>query len=234
MRLVIGMVVVLGAAGPNAGCGRGTESTMQNSHDSKAASTFWTDAKATPDPIGEGGKSFHPYELRGDLRDRARGLEQPVATLESLLASETDPTWREVLLFLIASIDDPTADDALLRALERPELRPRALYLLGVIGTKGWPSRSRDVPRILTALASHVADRTPYRDVYYRDSTFQVGDFARAAYVRVAGVTSFPGVAQLDGDPDRQQAQFIGLALPLFSDADRTRLDAAIAAHRPK
>ena len=74
-------------------------------------------------------------------------------------------------------------------------------------------------------------DRTPYRDVYYRGQTFQVGDFAKAAYVRVAGPTSFPVLSELDGDPDRLQAQFIGMALPVFSDRDRARLGDAIRAY---
>jgi len=56
---------------------------------------------------------------------------------QSLLAQETDPLWREVLLFLVASTADPRADEVLLQALDRVDLRPRALYLLGAIGTKG-------------------------------------------------------------------------------------------------
>jgi hypothetical protein len=37
-------------------------------------------------------------------------------------------------------------------------------------------------------------------------------------------------VATLDGDPDHLQAQFIGMALPVFSDRDRALLSAAIRA----
>jgi hypothetical protein len=217
------------------GCSGGTESTMKDSdHMKQSAASFWRDAKQTADPIGEGGKGYYPYQLRGDLQERASKIDRPLDTYQTLLSEEKDPVWREVLLFLVAHTPDPRADDVLIQALEQPELRPRALYLLGAIGTKGWPSRDRDRRRILGAILGHVDDATPYQDVYYRDKTFQVGDLAKAAYVRVAGVDEFPEIAQLDGDPDGLQARFIGMALPLFSDADRARLATAIRAHASK
>lgn len=227
---MVALCITVGGAA-SSGCGPRTENAMTDTaHTDSAADAFWRDAKKVADPIGEGGKSFYPYQLRGEIWERARTLNHPLDAYQALLAQETDPTWREVLLFLVASTDDARADQVLLHALDRPELRARALYLLGAIGTKGWPSRNRDRPRILDALAKYVDDVTPYRDVYYRDSTFQVGDFAKAAFVRVAGVASFPVVATLDGDPDHLQAQFIGMALPVFSDHDRIQLSAAIHA----
>jgi hypothetical protein len=195
---------------------------------SDEAARFWTAVRAVAQPIGEGGRGYFPYQLRGEILDQVRTLSHPLDVYRELLTTERDPVWREVLLFLIAHTDDPRADAMLIDALDAAGLRPRALYLLGAIGTKGWPSRDRDVPVILSAIERYLGDHTAYVDVYWRALTFETADFARAAYIRVAGVERFPEVHGLAGFPDDPSGRFIGMSLPTFTPEDRARLDAAI------
>jgi hypothetical protein len=131
-----------------------------------------------------------------------------------------------VLLFLTALSEDPRADDLLLDALGDPQLRPRALYLLGVAGTKGWPQRQRDAARILRAIVPHVDDPVPYEDVVH-GTTVQTGDFARAAFARIAGPERFPSLRTLPWT----QTDFIGLALPELSPEARGALSTEIRAY---
>jgi hypothetical protein len=174
-------------------------------------------------PLGDGERGWHPYALRSEVTDMARRLANPLAAYRELLASEGDPYWREVLLFLTASSEDPRADVLLLDALKDPQLRPRALYLLGVAGTKGWPRRERDTAQILRAIVPHVDDSTPYEDVVH-GTTVENGDFARAAFVRIAGPDRFPSLANLPWT----QADFIGLTVPELSPETRATLSAEI------
>jgi hypothetical protein len=191
-----------------------------------STSAFWREARRVDRPIGESGRSWYPYELRSELRAAARKLGDPIESYRELLAREEDPVWREALLFLVAATDDPRADDVLVDALRDPALRPRALYLLGVVGTKGWPSRDRDVKKVLRAILPYVDDTVTYRDVYYGDEA-EVGDLARGAFVRVAGPERFPAVRDLA----KEKATWIGLALPALDARERAALSRDVRAY---
>jgi len=187
---------------------------------------FWRAAHEVERPLGEGEHGWYPYDLRSEVVDAARRLADPPAAYRELLAAERDPYWREILLFLAAFSADPRADDLLIAALGDAQLRPRALYLLGVAGTKGWPHRERDAGRILRAIAPYVDDSTPYEDVVH-GTTVEVGDLARAAFARVAGPDRFPSLRMLPWS----QADFIGLAIPQLPPAVRGALSAEIHAY---
>jgi hypothetical protein len=183
------------------------------------------------DPIGEGGRGYYPYQLRGEILEQVRTLHHPLEVYASLLATTHDSPWREVVVLLIGFTDDPRADALLVTALDDPSSRPLALYCLGAIGGKGWPSRDRDVPLLLAAITRHLEDRTPYTD-HITHQAFQTADFARAAYLRIAGLAHSPAVENLAGMPDDPTGRFIGSSLPSFTADDRTRIDAAIARDR--
>jgi len=227
-----GLLVHVALAAALAACSPRGDNTMQQDGVSKTsdeARRFWTAVRAVAQPIGEGGHGYYPYQLRGEIQDQVRTLSHPLDVYRELLATERDPMWREVLVFLIAMTPDPRADAMLIEALDAPGLRPRALYLLGVIGTKGWPSRPRDVPAIRAAVERFLDDHTPYVDIYERKLTFETADFARAAYIRLVGLDRFPEIKDLAGLPDDPPGRFIGMSLPTFTSADRARLDKAIA-----
>jgi hypothetical protein len=160
------------------------------------AAAFWRAAHGVGEPLGAGERSWHPYEIRSEVLDASRRLPDPIPAYREILATEPDPYWRELALFLAASSDDPRADDLLVEALDDAALRPRALYLLGVAGTRGWPRRARDTGRILRAILPHIDDATRYTDVVH-GTTVEVGDLARAAFARIAGPDRFPSLEAL-------------------------------------
>jgi hypothetical protein len=165
------------------------------------------------------------------VRRRRHGPD-PLDVYQALLAREHDPLYLETLVFLIGRTDDARADDVLLRALEQPTLRPRALYALGAMGTRNWPRRNRDRGQVLDTIFRYIDDSTPYTDVHHRDQVFETSDFARAAFVRIAGLENFPGRKSLAGLPDDPEGQTVGTSLPTFTTADRAKLDAAIQRYR--
>jgi hypothetical protein len=184
---------------------------------------FWDAVHAIPSALDRGEKRWHPYELHSEVLAAADRLAHPIAAYRELLRSEADPYWREVLLFLAGWSEDPGADDLLLEALDDEALRPRALYLLGVAGTKGWPTRRRDSARIADALRRFAGDPATYVDVVY-GRPVPVGDLASAAFARVVGPARLPAVEEL---PD-VQGRWIGLALPDFPPAVSARLAAQV------
>jgi hypothetical protein len=186
---------------------------------------FWDALHAIPSVLGAGEKRWHPYELHSAALAAAGRLEQPIAAYRELLAAERDPYWREVLLFLAGWSDDPAADDLLIDALDDPGLRPRALYLLGVAGTKGWPARERDAGRVAAALRRFAGDPATYTDIVH-GTAVRVGDLATAAFARVVGPERLPAVQDL---PD-VQARWIGLALPEFPPHPSAELAAQVGA----
>jgi hypothetical protein len=195
--------------------------------------TFMKELHAIAEPIGDGGRDYYPYELRSDVMAAVKQLgPHPLDVYQALLARERDPLYLETLVFLIGRTDDPRVDDILLRALDQPVLRPRALYALGAMGTRNWPHRDRDRGKVLDAIARYIGDTTPYTDIHYRDQTFETGDFARAAFIRIAGLDNFPERKGLAGLPDDPEGQTVGTSLPTFTTADRAKLDAAIQRYR--
>jgi len=224
------------------GCNNGKTTSVPKTREPTKADTvptdnpndFWSEIAKIDQPIGDGGRVYYPYSLRGSVLKLATTLKQPLNVYARALQSQTKPARTEIALFLIASTDDARADDLLVAALEKSHSRARAAYLLGAIGGKGWPKRQRDTARILTALAPHVHDNSAYHDPYYTKTSFQVGDFVKAAYIRIAGVDKFPQVKNLQGLPDDPTGHFIGLELPTFTAADRSRLDAAVDAYRQR
>jgi hypothetical protein len=190
---------------------------------------FWEKVHSIPRALDAGEKRWHPYELHSAVLADAKRLEDPIATYRELLRTEPDRYWREVLLFLAGWSDDPAADSLLLEALDDPELRPRALYLLGVTGTKGWPSRTRDEERILAALRRFAGDRGTYVDVVHAVE-LRVGDLASAAFARIVGPERLRVVAELPA----VDARWIGLALPQFTARVSEQLAAEVlTTHRP-
>lgn len=178
-------------------------------------------------PLGEGGRGWYPYMVRSEISDAVARLDDPVARLAEWLDVERDSLWREVVLFLLAAQDDARVDGILVDALEDPQLRPRALYLLGAIGTRGWPKRERDTPALLRAIRPWTTDAAVYVDPVYEEQLV-VGDLAKAAFIRLAGPEHFPALEQAANPRQPFPVEHVGMALPHFDPADRDALQAEI------
>jgi hypothetical protein len=122
------------------------------------------------------------------------------------------------LLHVLGKRSDATVDAALIEALDDPELRPAAAYLLGRRGYKGYPAGERDLEAVRAALRPYLDDDRRFEDPFYR-RTFHAQDFVLAAYARVTGPERF-------GITDPVRADLIGYSLPDFGDAARADLRA--------
>jgi hypothetical protein len=160
--------------------------------------------------VGFGEKAYLPYSTV-----LGQGL---VGTpdLSGAIDGADDRVEALALLHVVGQRADDRVDPVLVGALERPELRATAAYLLGRPGYRGYPDRTRDDARVIAALRQYVSDDAEFSDPF-RGSTFQRRDFVLAALVRLLGVERFAGI-------DPAVAPMVGLGLPDFSDAERTDL----------
>jgi hypothetical protein len=167
--------------------------------------------------VGFGEKSYLPYEP-----NRSPGLQREpnVATTERLGAeirrTDADRTFRLAVLHVIGKRSDAQVDPTLIAALEDPELRATAAYLLGRPGFKGYPARTRDVAAVRKALRPFLEDGTVFDDPFYKKQ-FRTQDFVICAFVRLSGPEHFT-------IPDKNQAAMIGYTLPQLSDDLRSSL----------
>jgi hypothetical protein len=169
------------------------------------------------DAIGFGEKAYLPYELRHGER---LASSRDVAVTEHLVAEARDAAkdrvYRLAVLQVLAYRDDPAVDAALADAVADPVIGGLACYLVGRIGFKGYPSRSRAAGPLLRALAPHLDDAGSFDDPWYR-KRYRIADLALAAFVRIAGPERFRF-------SDPQDATFIGYTLLAPSDAERATL----------
>lgn len=167
--------------------------------------------------VGFGEKTYLPYEPNGST---ALQRDPNVATTERLLAEarrpDADRVFRLAVLHVIGKRSDAKVDDALIAALDDPDLRATAAYLLGRPGFKGYPARTRDLPAVRKALRPYLEDATTFEDPFYR-KTFRTQDFVIAAFVRLSGPEKF-AIA------DKNIATMIGYTLPRFTDDLRADL----------
>lgn len=185
-------------------------------------SDIWTRLRAIDPPIGDGGRSWYPFDLRSEVRDAVADLPDPVAEVVARLADEPEPLWRLTLLVLLAHQEDSRVDEYLIAALDDSGLRPGALYLLGAIGTRGWPHRDRDTDMLLAAIRPWLTDEQAHVDPVHQD-LLVAADLALAAFIRIAGPENFPSLRTLD--PGRPMtAELIGLELPRFTPTQRAAL----------
>jgi HEAT repeat protein len=170
--------------------------------------------------VGFGEKSYVPYEP-----NVAHGLitiSDPEVTemLRSELDGSDDRVYRLALLHVLGKRSDERVDDALIEALDDPELRATSAYLLGRPGFKGYPERPRDQDAVVAALRRHLADSGTFEDPFYRQR-FRNQDFILAALVRLIGPGRFHFA-------DPELADNIGYELPRFGDEDRAGLLAQV------
>jgi len=169
--------------------------------------------------VGFGEKAYLPYMTttgQGLVAAPDSEVTQLLSDAITQTADADDPVAALALLHVIGQRDDDLVDEVLIRALGSPTLMPTAAYLLGRVGYRGYPSRSRDEAAVTRALRIHLDDPGDFVDPFL-GRTFQGRDFVIAALVRLLGVERFTGV-------DERQAPMVGLALPDFSDAQRTEL----------
>lgn len=131
-------------------------------------------------------------------------------------AGPADPVAALALLHVVGQRADDHVDEVLMRALNSPALMPTAAYLLGRAGYRGYPARPRDEAAVTRALRAHLGDPGEFVDPFL-GKTFARRDFVIAALVRLLGIERFTGI-------DDRQAPMVGLALPDFSDGQRTEL----------
>jgi hypothetical protein len=160
--------------------------------------------------VGFGEKGYAPYEP-----NVAHGLitvpgEDITARLQEEIEGSRDRVYRLALLHVLGRRRDERVDQALMAALEDPDLRATAAYLLGRAGFKPYPARPRDEDAVRAALRRYLDDDTTFDDPFYRQS-FRVGDFVLGAYIRLTGPKRFTFADRTVGDD-------IGYELPRFGD----------------
>jgi hypothetical protein len=172
--------------------------------------------------VGFGEKAYLPYSttvgqglVSAPDREVTRLLSDAIVQATEI-TGPADPVAALALLHVVGQRADDLVDGVLMRALGSKALMPTAAYLLGRAGYRGYPERSRDEAAVMRALREHLEDPGDFVDPFLR-RTFPGRDFVIAALVRLLGVERFTGV-------DERQAPMVGLALPDFSDAQRTEL----------
>jgi hypothetical protein len=166
--------------------------------------------------IGFGLKGYLPYEPNQGTALMNSASPEVTARLAAETRGPDDRVYHLAVLHVLGKRDVGDVDAALIGALDDPDLRATAAYLLGRAGYKGYPMRTRDPAKVRAALRAHLEDTTTFEDPFYH-RTFRTQDFVIAAYVRVTGVAQFH-IANHD------VADLIGLGLPALDDATRQAL----------
>lgn len=166
--------------------------------------------------VGFGLKAYAPYEPNTGHGLMTGGGPEVTQRLNEEARGTGDRVYRLAILHVLGKRADAEVDAALIGALDDPELRATAAYLLGRPGSKGYPSRTRDVAAVRAALRVHLADASTFDDPFYRRS-FRTQDFVLGAFVRVVGTEHFRF-------PDPDLADLVGLSLPELTDAARADL----------
>ncbi len=168
------------------------------------------------DAVGFGEKAYLPYSTT--LGQGLVSAPDPEVTtlLGQAIDEASEPVVALALLHLVGQRSDELVDPVLLRALDSRELSATAAYLLGRVGYRGYPERTRDTTAVISRLREHLADSGTFQDPFLH-KTFRRTDFVVAALVRLLGVERFTGI-------DDRQAPLVGLALPDFTDDQRADL----------
>lgn len=166
--------------------------------------------------VGFGEKAYLPYATT--VGQGLISAPEPAVTqlLADAIDETADPVTALALLHVVGQRADDLVDEVLMRALDSKAQMPTAAYLLGRAGYRGYPARSRNAAAVTRALREHLDEPGEFVDPFL-GKAFQRRDFVIAALVRLLGVERFPAV-------DDRQAPMVGLALPQFSDAQRTEL----------
>ena len=213
-------VVVLVLAGLVAGCHSDTPVSLPPTMRPELRDVLEGEIDAIrADPagsVGFGEKTYVPYEPNvAHALISVPGAEVTDRLWEEIERSD-DRVYRLALLHVLGRRSDERVDESLLRALEDPQLRATAAYLLGRPGFKPYPERRRDHDAIVAALRRHLADDGTFEDPFYRQ-TFRTQDFVLAALIRVVGPDRFHF-------EDAQLADNVGYELPRFGAGARADL----------
>ncbi len=145
MLVVLGCLVVIGCSTRTHDRSAGGATAVSKATLSAELEAELAEIRRDPlDAVGFGEKAFLPYELRkGDGLVRSRdGLVTTRLAAEAANANN-DHVFRLVMLQVLAYRDDPAVDAALASAAGDPRIGGLAIYLLGRIGFKGYPARTR-------------------------------------------------------------------------------------------
>ena len=147
----------------------------------------------------------------------------PGALPDILKRMETseDPQYRKALLFVIAQIDDPRSEEALISGLEDEDLNGLSAYLLGnyyyrpPAGEYNKPDKFlRNKGKVINALFPLLRNNKEYPIKADRfEANPQVGDLAIASYIRIGGVENFA--------IDQYKYSWIGWDIPEFTEKER-------------
>ena len=182
----------------------------------------WESLRTSWPPVSDGDRSWRPFEVRSEIEAAIASLPDPTSALASEITIATDPQWRLTLLVLLALQDDPRVDQILRERLSEERDRAPAAYLIGVIGTRGWPRRTRDVPSLVRPLQALFDDESEWNDPVHGEA-LAVCDIALAAVVRMVGPDRFPWLAAIDDDRP-ETSKLIGLELARFTPEQRSAL----------
>lgn len=170
-----------------------------------------------------GYKGYYPFSASLTMNSLIEIGPVGFPFLEQALEKSTDPEYQRALLFVIAHIDDPHAEETLLQSLEDENLRGLSLYLLGNYfyrsPTASVDTAIRDKEKVLESIKRYVTDRSDYTFVMEdNQETVQIRDLALAAYVRIGDVINL----------DEGICRWVGLSFPEFTEEQREELFAFI------
>ena len=131
--------------------------------------------------------------------------------------SRRDLAYRLVLMHIIARRSQPSSEQVLIETLSSAELRAMGAYLLGRIGTPGYPGKIRNRSAVLAALQKHVQSTGNFTDPWHK-KTIPIADYVIAACIRIS---------------QPESGSTIGFTLPQLSAAERQRLQAKCQQVKP-
>ncbi|MEK6977460.1 MAG: HEAT repeat domain-containing protein, partial [Candidatus Hydrothermarchaeota archaeon] len=171
-----------------------------------------------------GYKAYYPLSASPAMSQLIALGPSALPELQAELAGSQDPQYRKALLFTIAHMDDPRAEEELVKALGDKDLKGLSAFLLGnylyrpSAGDYNKPeSFVRDRSLAVKALFPFLRDTSAYPITAGRfEARPPVGDLALGAFIRIGGPGNF-GI-------DVNKYRWIGWEIPEYTDSERKEL----------
>lgn len=171
-----------------------------------------------------GFKAYYPLSASPAMNQLIGLGPKALSKILEAMEGSHDQQYRRALLFIIAHIDDPLAEDVLISALLDDDLNGLSAFLLGNYhyrsgsGEYNKPDKFiRNKEKVLSALFPLLKDRREYKISADRfEVRPAIGDLVIASFIRIGGLKNF--------DIDQKKYRWIGLEIPDFTEEDRNEL----------
>lgn len=171
-----------------------------------------------------GFKAYYPLSASPAMRQLIEMGPKALSELRESIVKSYDKQYRMALLFIIAHIDDPQAEEILISALKDDDLNGLSAFLLGNYfyragsGEYNKPDNFiRNKSKVLKTLFPLLKDTREYiisADKF--EVRPEVGDLALASFIRIGGPKNF--------DIDQNKYRWIGLEIPKFAEEEKKEL----------